>query len=68
VSRTSYHFFFRLILVEDDLRELAPSGLKHGLAVMGPAKFFVDDGALASYGPDFLGQWHRAGSHGQTSK
>jgi hypothetical protein len=27
---------------------------------MGPAKLFVDDGALASYGPDFPAQWHRA--------
>jgi len=27
---------------------------------MGLARLFVDDGALASYGPDFLAQWHRA--------
>jgi len=27
---------------------------------MGLAKLSVNDGALASYGPDFPAQWHRA--------
>ena len=41
-------------------KRVSDLGRKHRLAVMAPAKLFVDVGALLSYGPDFPTLWHRA--------
>jgi putative ABC transport system substrate-binding protein len=47
-------------LESSEAKNTAALGLKHRLAVMAPAKLFVDAGALLSYGPDFPALWHRA--------
>jgi putative tryptophan/tyrosine transport system substrate-binding protein len=47
-------------LLFKERKRISALGLKHRLAVNAPAKFFVDVGALLSYGPDFPTLWHRA--------
>ncbi len=51
---------FTANLLFTERKRISALGLKHRLAVVAPAKLFVDDGALLSYGPDFPTLWHRA--------
>jgi putative ABC transport system substrate-binding protein len=51
---------FAANLLFTERKRISALGLKHRLAVMAPAKLFVDVGTLLSYGPDFPSLWHRA--------
>ena len=51
-------FTANLLLTER--KRISALGLKHRLAVVAPAKLFVDVGALLPYGPDLSTLWHRA--------
>jgi putative tryptophan/tyrosine transport system substrate-binding protein len=53
---------FTANLMFSERKRISALGLKHRLAVMAPAKLFVELGTLLSYGPDFPTLWHRAGS------
>src|SRR5258708_3419629 len=44
---------FAASLLFAERKRISALGLKHRLAVVAPAKLFVDVGALLSYGPDF---------------
>lgn len=41
-------------------KQIAALGLRHRLAVMGPSKYFIEAGALLSYGVDFPALWYRS--------
>jgi putative ABC transport system substrate-binding protein len=51
---------FAANLLFSERKRISALGLKHRLAVVAPARLFVDVGALLSYGPDFPTLWHRA--------
>lgn len=50
---------FTANLLFTERKRISDLGLKHRIAVVAPAKLFVDDGALLSYGPDTATLWHR---------
>lgn len=50
---------FTANLLFTERKRISDLGLKHRIAIAAPAKPFVDEGALLSYGPDTATLWHR---------
>ena len=53
---------FSANLLISDRKRISALGLKHRIAIMGPTQYFVDAGAMLSYGPDFPTLWYGAAS------
>ena len=49
---------FSASLFSSERKRIAALGLRHRLAVMGPSRYFVEDGSLLSYGIDFPAIWY----------
>jgi putative tryptophan/tyrosine transport system substrate-binding protein len=53
---------FSANLLISERKRISALGLKHRIAIMGPTQYFVDAGAMLSYGPDFATLWYGAAS------